>query len=205
MSMIIEHTITIDLTNPGTTPRIQVKQGDYSSRRVTLQLYAGTAAWPVPEDAVAMIRYHVHDLDGGEDAVGIYDTLPDGTTAWSISENTVSFIPVEDMTARHSIVAADVVLLQETSILSTFNIEFYVNRAPVAETEANVQNYYNVMSLKEIYAQIEGLSTRLEEQASAVEQRMTTLETDLSGLDLEWRMLDQRVDDLEIRVEGLLK
>lgn len=194
MSMIIEHNITIDLTQPGATPRIQVKQGDVISHRVTLHLYTGGEAWAVPEDAAVMIRYHVHDLDGGEDAVGIYDTLPDDTLAWSISENTISFIPVDDMTARHSIVAADVVLLHETRILSTFNFEFYVNRAPVAETETNFRHYYNVMSLQQI-----------DDQITSLDERVTTLEENYVTMLRRVNIIAQDVDELRMIVTGLTK
>lgn len=194
MSMIIEHNITIDLTQPGATPRIQIKQGDVISRRVTLHLYTDGEAWTVPEDAEVMIRFHVHDLDGGEDFEGIYDSLPDGTAAWSISENTISFIPIDTMTARHGIVAADVVLLEETRILSTFNFEFYVNRAPVAETETNFPDYYNVMSLRQI-----------DDQITSLDERVTTLEENHITLLRRVNIMAQDVENLSKIVAGLVK
>lgn len=179
MSMIIDHHVSIDLTQPGETPRIQIKQGDSLSHRMAVHLFSGGEAWTIPEDAAAVIRYHVHDLDGGEDVNGVYDTLLNSVCAWSVSENIVTVYLTDAMTARHSIVSADVALVEDVRVLSTFNIEIYVNRAPVAQTEPDLQNYYNVSSMREINAEFENvhrLRVLMEARVTDIEARLTALE-----------------------------
>lgn len=160
--MMITHTIDIDLTDPTTVPRIQVKQSDSLSHRIQIQLYDDGEAWDIPTDVAPLIRYHIHDLDGAEDSQGIYDTLPDGSDPFQFTRNVMYVLPTPQMFARHSIVTVDLVLVQDSSILATANFEFYVNRAPSDGTEAEAQSYYRVATLEQINADLEDIHAQLD-------------------------------------------
>lgn len=159
--MMITHKIEIDLTNPGPTPRIQVKQGDTLSRRVQIQLFTDGEAWAIPADVKPAVRYHVHDLDGTQDSTGIYDTLPDGSDPFQFTQNNFYLLTVPQMFTQHGIVTTDVVFIQGSSILATANFEFYVNRSPSIGTEAEVQSYYRVATLAQINAELDSLRAEL--------------------------------------------
>ena len=88
--MIVTHKINLDMTNAGEMPRIEAVQDDRYTRDVALTLTAGGSPWVIPQTATVAVRYR--KADG---MVGQYDTLPDGTTAWTASENvlTVALAP----------------------------------------------------------------------------------------------------------------
>jgi len=175
MSFVINHRINIDLTNPAPVPRIQIKQGDRGTHSVVISLYNNGKEWEVPDEGEPVLRYHVHDLSGGEDVKGVYDTLPDGSQAWAIGDNNVIFRLTDAMTARHSIVLADVVLRGEGKVLSTFSFELYVHRAPVDSAEPDLVDYYRVATLEQInqeFSEFHDLCSRLEARIAALEAAM---------------------------------
>lgn len=88
--MIVTSKISMDLLENGYVPAIEAVQNDRYCRNLELTLYAGGEAWAVPEDAEVVVHYSKSDGTGGE-----YDTLPDGSCAWSAAENvlTVALAP----------------------------------------------------------------------------------------------------------------
>lgn len=155
--MLVTHPIEIDLTNPGTTPRIHVKQGERLSRIMALRLFDNGTPWEVPDGAAVLIRYHVHDLDESKDSAGAYDTLPDGAPAAKCTGNLVRFMPLPQMLIRHAIVTVDILFSVNESVLATCNVEFYVNQAPYREIEATAGDYYRVVTLEQINKDLEDL------------------------------------------------
>lgn len=145
--MTITHEITLDFASIDQPARIFVKQGDTFTRQVAITLLADGEPWEVPEDAAVLIRYLSYVSLEAVDGRGIYDTLPDGTSAWSASGNVVTITLVPEMLARESIVWTDVVFTREDKILATGNFEIYVNQTPAKGTEAEAQSYYRVASL----------------------------------------------------------
>lgn len=148
--MMITHNLTLDLLKPAISERIHVKQGDTLSHSLRILLCENGAAWPIPAEASPVVRWFAFDPDSGESARGIYDTLPDGTHAWTFAENQLDILTVPGMFALPGVVQADVVLISGEKTLATFNFEFYVNRAPADGTEPEIQNYYKVSSLEQI-------------------------------------------------------
>lgn len=152
--MQITHMLKIDLLDPGTVQRIQVKQGDTLSRNIELQLFTGQEPWTIPTDAKSVIRYHIHDLEGFADTKGIYDQLPSGQLAYQFDGNRLQFFPAPAMFARHSVISVDVVFLKDGQQLATANFEFYVNRSPNVGTDTEPQSYYRLFTLEQINQEI---------------------------------------------------
>ena len=155
--MLINHTFSLDLLQPGVTTRIQVKQGDTLSHGLTILLMQGSEPWMIPAGAAPVLRWAAHDPDSGRSAQGIYDTLPTGSHAWTQAGNQLDFITVPQMFALPGIVQADIAFIQGEKTLATFNFEFYVNPAPADGTEPEVHSYYKVASLDQINAAIGAL------------------------------------------------
>ncbi len=130
--MLITHEIDIDLVNPGTTPRIQVKQGDVMTRNVRINLYANGTAWNITGDVSAVIRYSAYDTGNQMLTHGMYDTLEDGSLAYLFMGNALEIMLLGDMMTHPGLVNVDVLLVEGAKKLATFGFEIYVNQAPVA-------------------------------------------------------------------------
>lgn len=190
--MKIIHEIGLDLVTQTEVPRIRVKQGDVYTRQVALHLTAGGENWTVPADASVVIRYRVCDPEGGGMVQGIYDTLPDGTAAWEISDNTVTITLVPQMTAAHGTVQADVAFIQGEKILATCNFEIYVNQSPATGAEAEAQSYYNVVTLAQINEQFQDLIYKFE---FLMQEKLNNTGGEMTG---DLCMLGNRVTQLGI-------
>ena len=87
----------------------------------------GGEAWSMPEDALARMRYCKSD-----GTKGIYDTLPDGTAAWSAEGNVITVVLAPQMLTAAGMVLAQLELIQGTAALATFTIQIGVERNPAA-------------------------------------------------------------------------
>ena len=72
--MKINHSIQVDLANPGLPSRLQATQDDSVSHVLALHLKESGKAWPIPADAAVLVQFRKSDRTGG-----VYDTLPDGS------------------------------------------------------------------------------------------------------------------------------
>ncbi|MBQ7817727.1 MAG: hypothetical protein IJ388_02895 [Oscillospiraceae bacterium] len=92
-----------------------------STRNIELLLHANQRIWIIPEDVTVLIRYRKPD-----GTVGEYDTMPDGSAAWSAYDNmlTLSLAPQVLMAAGSVLLYA--VLYQEEKVLHTFAVEICV-------------------------------------------------------------------------------
>lgn len=167
--MTLNHTISLDMLEPGTAPRIQVKQGDTQTHSLTVMLYAGGEAWPVPADAVPVIRWFAFDPESGESARGIYDTLPDGVHAWMFTQNQLDLVMTPQMFALPGLVQADVAFTVGEQVLATFNFEFYVNRAPATGGVPEIQDYYKVSTLQQLNETLESLQAQINQLRADLE------------------------------------
>lgn len=84
-------------------------------------LLAGEEAWQIPEETVVLVRYRKPDGIGG-----IYDTLPDGTAAWSKDGSKVTVILAPQMLTVPGCVSAQVELQCGDGVLATFTIQIIV-------------------------------------------------------------------------------
>lgn len=132
--MIITSKVNMDLIRQSWTEPISAVQDDRYSRNMEITLTADGAAWNIPEDAVVLIRYAKSDCKGG-----IYDTLPDGTKAWSFFGNVLTIALAPQMMTTPGPVRISVSLLQNEKQISTFslllNVHSYANGNLAASEE----------------------------------------------------------------------
>ena len=189
--MTITHEITLDLVSQERPPRIQAKQGEAFTRQVAITLLANGEPWVPPHGTPAVIRYHAHDADKGADTSGIYDTLPDGRTAWTVSENVITLTLIPQMLAAYGIVRVDVAFYAGDAVLATANFDIYVNQAPADGTRAEAGDYYRVSTLDALNAWIEEKEQQLEALAQTVRaagKEVLLLEGDLTA-DSGWSVM----------------
>lgn len=141
--MIITHKLEMDMVSRSVMPRIDVVQGDSNTRRLELTLLSDGDAWPVPEDAVVWMRYCKSD-----GTKGIYDTLPDGTAAWSAEENVLTIVLAPQMLTAAGTVLAQAELVQGAYTLATFSMQIAVERNPAADALTS-EDYLNMLQWME--------------------------------------------------------
>lgn len=173
------HKITLDLTGQEEAPQIRVSQGDAYTRQVAITLTEGGAAWTVPEGVHGTIRYRVCDWENEKYATGAYDTLADGSLAWSAEGNVVTITLVPQMLASPGRVLVDMLLIAGEELLGTGTFWIYVNRVPVNETSAQRQSYYALASLEQINAAVEQINGTLE----SIREELTQLQDALQAVD----------------------
>lgn len=129
--MVITHKLRMDLEGKEPVQWIEVAQGDAYTRRIKMLLFSQHAKWTVPEGVTVLIRYWKSDGKTGE-----YDTLPDGSAAWSVSGNELDITLVPQvLTAAGSVMLHACLILQE-QVLNTFAVEISV-RSPVRDRKGN--------------------------------------------------------------------
>lgn len=141
--MIITHKLEMDMASRSAMPRIDVVQGDSNTRKLELTLLSDGDAWPVPEDAVVWMRYCKSD-----GTKGIYDTLPDGTVAWSAEENVLTIVLAPQMLTAAGTVLAQAELVQGAYTLATFSMQIAVERNPAADAVTS-EDYLNMLQWME--------------------------------------------------------
>ena len=136
--MIITNYVDMDLQRPNTVAVVQVVQNDRYSRRIALNLYDGGAAWAIPEGVSAIIRYRKGNGKGGE-----YDTLPDGTLAWTAERNVLTVMLAPRVTTAVGTVSLSVLLMEGNEQIGTFSILLHV-QASGWEIPDDSEDYCNV-------------------------------------------------------------
>lgn len=137
--MIVTHNVTIDLADLGSYPQIDAMQDDQYTRDLAISLLSGEEEWPIPEDASVVIRYCKSDGVGGE-----YDTLPDGTRAWSLSGNVLTLALAPQVLTVPGTVLLSATLIREAEVLSIFSVHIHV-RHRVRGIFGESRTYYNVV------------------------------------------------------------
>lgn len=131
--MILSSHISVDLQTPGYPPIVHAVQGEQYSRQIKMTLYDGGVAWPVPGGVFVAMRYSKPD-----GTHGYYDTLPDGTKAWTATGNTVSIQIAPQVLTVPGVVEAQLEIINNQSILATFPLRIKVDRdlaSPVKQSE----------------------------------------------------------------------
>ena len=135
--MTVTTKLNVDLVHPGLAPEMDATQDDRCSRALELTLWENGVAFPVPEDCTVLIRYGKPDGRGGA-----YDTLPDGTTAYSISGNTVTVYLTPQVCTVPGRVALAVTLFQGDGELTCFQV--WLNVHPVPRRAMDSRKYVNI-------------------------------------------------------------
>ena len=150
--MTIINKIKMDLSKSGVPHQIDAVQGDANSRVVEISLYDSGTPFMVPINAIAFIRYGNPDGTGGT-----YDTLPDGTKAWFIGDNSVTVTLAPQMLSVPGYVSVQVELVSDIERIATFTFKVLVESDPSVGTVTS-EDYYNLSQWAE-----KAMDERLEE------------------------------------------
>lgn len=138
--MQVKNTLCIDLRNQGFSQRIRATQADANTRVVEVCLFDGGVVWAVPDGITAAVGYRKPD-----GTAGLYDKLPDGANAVTISGNTVTAILAPQVLTAPGIVSAVIILTDDSMRqLSTFPFQIYVEKNPAAGLVVS-DNYINAV------------------------------------------------------------
>lgn len=135
--MNITHKVNLDLQQTDTVPVVQLMQRDWYSRYLEVTLKSGGASWTIPETATAVICYSKPDGKGGE-----YDTLPDGSKAWSASGNVLTVALAPQVLTAAGAVHLNISLLEGKERISTFMILLDVQAAAGGDREDSQEYSY---------------------------------------------------------------
>lgn len=136
--MIITNQVNMDLMKKVRSATINAVQDDRYSRNLAISLFANDIPWIAPENTCFLIRYSKSDGKGGE-----YDTLPDGSTAWSLQDNVLTIALAPQVLTVPGPVNLSVRMILEEKQLSTFR--FLINVSPAVGMEiAGSEDYHYV-------------------------------------------------------------
>lgn len=131
--------IKMDLQNKQNVPVIDAVQGDGNTRVLEFSLYSGGVAWNVPDVVSVAVAYMRPD-----GAKGIYDTLADGSSAVSVSGNSVSAVIVPQAVSVDGDTKLTVVLTNDAGEqLATFGVVLRVEYNPAIGAVAP-EDYINL-------------------------------------------------------------
>ena len=119
--MIITHKLSLDLVKGGTVPKINAVQYDKYGRHIELSLFADGVSWTIPSGVSVVIHYV-----GADGICGSYDTLADGTAAYTITKNRVTIALAPQVCAVGGITRLSVCLMKGSTELNTVSILVHV-------------------------------------------------------------------------------
>ena len=125
----------MDLRRRGITPTVDAVQGEDNARILELELQDGGKPYRFPENMAVLIRYKKSNGQGKE-----YDSLEDGTLAWSVKGNRLSVRLIPQMLSFPGWVEMSVSLVAEGAVVKTFPIR--LNVAPGAAPQEEDQAEY---------------------------------------------------------------
>ena len=135
--MIVTHKLTMDLTRREKLPCIDVMQDDKYSRDLQIRVKSNGIRCRLPEDCSVLIRYEKPD-----ETKGFYDTMPDGSRAWSVGEAELTVRLAPQVCTVPGKVKLMVTLLRAEADLNFFEMELNVHKRCAGEFVS--ENYINV-------------------------------------------------------------
>ena len=123
--MIATTKIKMDLALPERLPEVHLSQDDRYSRAVDIALYTSGLVFPLPQDCTAVIRYTKSDGKGG-----VYDTMPDGSPAWSVRDNVLTLRLAPQVCAVPGTVSLMATLYSGGGELNSFQLNLQVRARP---------------------------------------------------------------------------
>lgn len=142
--MLLTKEVTMNLNFRETPIVLDVQQGD-SGRALAVRFMTGETDWEIPEDAEILLQYCCADGTGG-----IYDTLSDGTSAYSVNGSTLTVLLIAQLCAVPGCTKLQVTVLSGGVQISAFPVELRV--APQVNGEVKDGTYNNLQ--KWLYAQV---------------------------------------------------
>lgn len=133
--MHVNHKIRMDLLGTEPIPTLEMMQHDQLSRQVEITLYCGEESFSVPEDAGVMIHYL-----RGDGISGVYDTMADGTNAWSATENVLTIQIAPEVLNAEGTAAVSARLIRGARTLNTFTFLIRIHKAlPTGQEEQSAK------------------------------------------------------------------
>lgn len=136
--MEIVNKLKIDLLKPGVKPLVNAMQADENSRVLEITLSANGSAWEVPEGVNFSMAYKKPD-----GTKGLYDTLPNGTNAFTVDGNVVSVVLAPQMLTAPGTVTTSVVISDGDQRVNTFPIIVNVIQNPAVGAVGSEDYYYS--------------------------------------------------------------
>ena len=142
--MIITHKLKMNMEEGEVAQRLEMPAGDVSTRSIEMLLYLRQSPWTIPQGVTVLIRYQKPDGTRGE-----YDTMPDGTAAWSVTDNVLTISVAPQVLTAVGNVALYAEMYLEEKVLRTFAVEIDV-KAPFGRSRwvgTTSQDYYYVTNV----------------------------------------------------------
>lgn len=150
--MEITHELMLDLQQTGVRQTIYAKRGDSMTRTVKIRLFDGGTEFAVPSGTILQIAYAKSDGKGG-----LYDTMPDKSSACTASGNIVTAKLHPQMFTVAGLVACELRLLNgDGEQLSTFT--WFIAVQSSATDGIKSEDYYNFATLDGVKNDIGDLS-----------------------------------------------
>ena len=135
--MKVTNIVNIDLSIRQNIPFVDAVQGD-SARAIEFRLFDKGQPFNVPDGSAVLIRYKRPDGFGG-----VYDTLPNGETAYSISTNKVTAVLSHTALGVAGNVDFQVTVSNGEDLISAFALEIRVDADPSADV-VDAEDYINI-------------------------------------------------------------
>ena len=166
--MQIINKIQIDLLSRGIVSKIDAVQNDANSRGVEISLIASGTPWKIPAGVTAAVAFRKPDGTNG-----LYDKLPDGTAAITLSDSTVTAIFAPEMLTVTGLVRVSVIFNDANlNQLATFPFDVVVEENPAAGAVVS-NNYYNYQTLGDINKALETINATLPHAVLFTEQELS--------------------------------
>lgn len=135
--MVVTKTFNVDLVRLEVPPTWACMQGDAKSRAICYQLYADGLRYEIPSGVSLRIAYEKADKTSG-----VYSQLPDGSSAYEISGNTVTIRLIEDISAKSGMALVQPILYDsDGNTLGIWYTEIVVRRGVSKESSSTGVNY----------------------------------------------------------------
>lgn len=143
--MRIVHNLRLDLCRCGVTPQVDAVQGEGNTRVLSAALYDKGVAWEIPEGTTAALAFRKPD-----GTKGLYDTLPNGDPAATITYNTISVtLAPQVLTVAGKVDASIVLYDKDLDTLATFPFRITVEVNPAAGEQIS-NDYYKYSTLEQL-------------------------------------------------------
>lgn len=174
--MEINHTLLLDLQQIGTRQMMQAKQGDSLTRVAKLCLYDGGTEFDVPSGTTLQIAYAKADGKGG-----LYDKMPDGSTACTSSGNIVTAKLHPQMFSVAGLVSCELRLMTSSGEqLSTFS--WFITVQASASAGAESEDYFRFATLEGVINDIGDLSKLTTTVKSSLVAAINSVNSSLTSL-----------------------
>lgn len=135
--MVVTKTFNVDLVRLEVPPTWACMQGDANSRAICYRLYADGSSYEIPSGVSLRIAYEKADKTSG-----VYSQLPDGSSAYEISGNTVTIRLIEDISAKSGMALVQPILYDsDGNTLGIWYTEIVVRRGVSKESSSTGVNY----------------------------------------------------------------